>query len=216
VTTLEELRAALPTYARQWLDVHGSLAQRFPAVTRSVGFDDLVDGWQTDDALRVLMLEKCPPEELAELYRYGDANERRAILRSFGVLGADETAMAIARDAIRGNDPRLVVAALSSPVVEQFDGGEVDQALMKCVFMDIPLVDVPAVVERAGASAAEMLAGFVLERVTAGRSIAADVWTVIDKHPPVELLARITELTESPVPERRQAAREALAYRMSD
>ena len=71
-----------------------------------------------------------------------------------------------------------------------------------------PLDGLPA---RATPETARMLAAFVHERVAAGRDIPAEVWTVIDRHPPVDELAAIEAERASRYADRREAAERALA-----
>lgn len=220
MTSLDTLRSDLDEPTRAWLvetsqkvTADPSLIGRvFPAVTRNVSAG-------SDDAVRMLLLAalgEAAVEEIPNLYRFGDVNEKRAILRSFNVLSMTDVYVDIARDAFRTNDPRLVVAAASAPVVERLTADEVDQAVMKCVFMDIPLASVPDLVARSRAETSRMLAGFVLERVTAGRTIAADVWNVIDRFPPQDLLDAVAALQNSTVDEQREAARAALSLRTKE
>jgi ribosomal protein L18 len=140
------------------------------------------------------------------------------VLRRFEVSDAVDLDLDIdldiVRDAIRSNDPRLVVAAASRPVIAHLSDNEVGQALVKCVFMEVPLARVAGLTERAGADAADMLAGLVVERVTAGRSVSPDVWTIIDRYPPVDKLQALAELATSPVEEQRRAAVSAMSQRV--
>ena len=50
--------------------------------------------------------------ELAELYRYGDAAERRGVLRALPYLDLGDRGLGLIDDAIRTNDTRLIAAAL--------------------------------------------------------------------------------------------------------
>jgi hypothetical protein len=175
----------------------------FPAVARRVG--------ARHEEARIQLLEALPDRaELADLYRYGDAHERRAVILAI-VGSSGEEDLALVRDAFRSNDPRLVTAAAAA--AGQLADDEVDQVLMKCVFMGIPLEQVPMLADRATGKTARMVAGFVLERVCAGRDVAPDVWAVIDRYPPEAELAQIGEQLHAPDPERRRAASAALAQR---
>lgn len=131
--------------------------------------------------LRLLQaLESHLDEELPDLYRFGDTNERVAILHALPALDAD---IDLARDALRTNDVRLVKAALNDYTYQRLSSSEIDHAIMKCVFMDIPLGSVPGLIDQATESTSRMLADFVDERTVAGRSIENDVFTIIERFP---------------------------------
>src|SRR5699024_5290593 len=72
-----------------------------------------------DDAVRgvlitVLAEAQDDPErtlgELADLYRYGDGDEKRAVLRALDLFGPE--AGTLVEDALRTNDIRLIAAAM--------------------------------------------------------------------------------------------------------
>ena len=58
-----------------------------------------------------------------------------------------------------------------------------------------------------------MLGRYVHERIAAGRTVPADVWPLIDRHPPAAELEAIEAELQSPHPDRRSAAAAALAGR---
>jgi hypothetical protein len=49
--------------------------------------------------------------------------------------------------------------------------------------------------------------------VAAGRDVPAEVWLVIDRHPPADEIAAIEAELDSPFPDRSEAARRALSAR---
>jgi hypothetical protein len=226
-----QLRAALvhrlDPQAAAWLEAaEGAVARdpaeiraRFPQVGRRLGRDPLVEGWTVDDAGRALLLVALGPDvtgELADLYRYGDAAERRGVLRALDVLdltGHEELARGLVADALRTNDLRLVGAALGTWSVAHLGDDAFAHAVLKCVFSGVPLAGIPGLAGRATPGLARMLASFAHERIAAGRTVPAEIWPVIDAHPPAEELAAITEELSSPVADRRQAAAAALAQR---
>src|SRR3954469_16230164 len=160
--TFEELSAALEARAKpeglDWLreasaavaaDVT-AIRSRFPMVGRKVGREPLaadadpadVHGWTIDDAARVLLLLAgggAAEGELAELYRYGDAAERRGVLRALPFLDVGERALYLIDDAIRTNDTRLIAAALGPYATEHLPDAGYDQAVLKCVFVGVPI-----------------------------------------------------------------------------
>ena len=211
-----------------------ALATLFPAVGRHLGRQPLTSddhecngtgggergygyGLTVDDAGRVLLiLAAGAGDELGDLYRYGDAAERRGVLRSLDLIpepGA--TGLALVEDAIRTNDPRLLAAALGPYGLRHLDDEALDQAVLKCVFVGVPLAALPAdpLAERTTPALARMLAAYVRERVAAGRDVPPDVWPLIDAHPPKDELAAIETELDHPVPARRAAAAAALAHR---
>jgi hypothetical protein len=197
----------------------GTLATSFPAVGRHVGREPLEPGdgdygWTVDDAGRVLLILAAEDPELDDLYRYGDAAERRGVLRSLAMLDPD-AALSLVEDAVRTNDPRLLAAALGSYGLTRLDDEALNQAVLKCVFVGVPLAALPAgpLAARTTPALARMLAAYVRERVAAGRDVPPDVWPVIDTHPPPDELAAIEAELDHPVPGRRQAAAAALAER---
>jgi hypothetical protein len=196
----------------------------FPTVGRKVGREPLdpragaddVHAWTIDDAARTVLLVELGPTietELDDLYRYGDAAERRGILRALPYLPIEERAIDIVEDAIRSNDTRLIAAALGPYATWHLDDPGYDQAVLKCVFCEVPIAPLDGLPGRATADGARMLAAFVHERIAAGRDVPGEVWTVIDRHPPGEELRSIESELQSPFDDRRRAAERALASR---
>jgi hypothetical protein len=203
-----------------------------PAPTATVGVaprpgrggaagDADVHQWTVDDAGRAVLLVAAGERvwgELEELYRFGDAAERRGILRALHLLPpppADRADLGerLVDDAVRTNDPRLLAAALGPYAVERLGEEAFDQAVLKCVFVGVPLAGIEGLPERATPSLARMLATYARERVAAGRDVPADVWPLIEAHPPPDELAALEAEAHHPVASRRRAAAAALAQR---
>jgi hypothetical protein len=199
-----------------------AIRTRFPMAGRKLGRGPLdpdadpddVHAWTIDDAARTLMLIALGDhsEELPDLYRFGDAAERRGLLRALPYLRIGADAMAIVDDAIRTNDTRLVAAALGPWATRHLDDAAYDQAVLKCVFIGVPIAPLDGLPARATPETARMLAAFVHERVAAGRDVPAEVWDVIDRHPPADELAAIEAERSSEFEDRRQAAERALRH----
>jgi hypothetical protein len=234
---VKELAAALEERARTeglaWLrEASASVAgdpaairSRFPMVGRKVGREPLdpdadpadVYAWTIDDAARTLLLRamgEAAEGELAELYRYGDAAERRGVLRALPYLELGDRGLSLTEDAIRTNDTRLIAAALGPYATEHLPDAAYDQAVLKCVFVGVPITGIDGVPERVTPDGARMLGAFVHERVAAGRDVPAEVWTVIDRYPPAAEIAAIESELESTFEDRRAAAERALAHRI--
>ncbi|CAL9654299.1 EboA domain-containing protein [Streptomyces sp. enrichment culture] len=167
-----------------------AVAALFPAAGRKCGRDELTDpgpelaGWTVDDAARVLLLTALPlhgaalAEQVTALYWNGAAAERRAVLRALAHLDIGSAAVDLLHDALRTNDPRLIAAAVG-PGARHLDDGMWRQAVLKCVFMDIPLTAVADLDRRADGELARMLADLDDERRAAGRSLPDDATVLL-------------------------------------
>jgi hypothetical protein len=180
------LDTALETVSRQ----PSAIGRLFPAAGRRCGRWMLAspEGWSVDDAARVVLLDRLPREaaaaEIEALYRYGDAAEKRAVLRALPLLRLPApVAGPLLLDALRTNDTRLVAAALG-PAAKALPAPAWRQGVLKAVFMQLPLSGVADLDARADAELATMLAGLAEERRAAGRTLAADA---------TELLHRLQE-----------------------
>jgi len=190
------------------------IAVLFPAVGRNVGRG------QPEDAGRARLLAALPlrgPRLTAEvelLYRHGDAAERRGVLRALHLLeGIGAEALPLVEDALRSNDVRLIEAAVQDYGAARLGDHAWRHAVVKCVFVGVPLDRVARLDERADTELAQMLLDLAHERVAAGRAVPADVWRVVDRFPALLASAAIWCELESDVPERRAAAAAALADR---
>lgn len=167
------------------------IRERFPAAAREVartpgtspepGVDRL------EDQVRVRLLAALAgaladdPErlagELADLYRYGDADERRAVLLGLGepvLAGVGDRCLDLLRDALRTNDPRLVAAALGPYAADHLDAPAWRQGVLKCLFVGVPLQHVAGLAARADGELRRMVADYAAERRAAGRPVPAD------------------------------------------
>lgn len=236
------VRAEVPPPGRAWLDdavaqVRSDPARvraLFPAAGRRCGREVLVAGdelglhWGTvDDVARAEMLRamSLPAAELADevraLYRYGDAAEKRGVLRALHLVdtparddGIGDRCVDLLEDALRSNDMRLVAAALGAYGASYLSASTWRHGVLKCLFLGVPLQAVAEIDRRADDELARMLAGFALERVTAGRDVPADVWRVLDRFPAAVDGSGLLDAARSPVRERREAARRALGDRV--
>ncbi|WP_117214938.1 TIM barrel protein [Allorhizocola rhizosphaerae] len=137
----------------------------FPAVRRHVGRE------RADDA-RVRLLAAAP-EWAEELYRYGDNDEKRAVL--LGLPAIDDTGrhVELLHDALRSNDTRLISAALG-PYSAHLDPAAWRHGVLKAVFMGLHLSTVHDLDRRADAELGRMLDGLHREREAARRTMPAD------------------------------------------
>lgn len=219
-------------------DDPAALAMLFPAAARNCGREPLAGphsgaqpssaeqpaaeeqlaaGWTADEAARALLLLAVRADHTGlgkicgEVYRYGDAAEKRAVLRALAVLDLGDHGLPLVRDALRGNDTRLIAAALGPYAAQRLDDAGYRQAVLKCVFTGIPLSAVSGLASRADPQLAAMLADFARERVAAGRDVPADVWPLLARYPAAVEAAGLREELNSPAEPRRDAASRALA-----
>jgi hypothetical protein len=225
------IRMLAPAEGVRWLEEKvegvaedpGAIMAAFPAVGRKVGRTTLdpeadphdLHAWRLDDAGRTLLLVALGDRlggELEELYRYGDADERRGVLRALPLLPVGASAVPLVEDALRTNDTRLITAAMGPYAFDHLDDATLAQGVLKYVFLGIPISPLTSLNERATPEMARMLANYAHERVAAGRDVPAEVWPVIERFPPEEELNAIVAELDHPVGERRRAAERALAH----
>lgn len=194
----DALRSRLPAAARAWLSDATAAVRDCPdhmdtllaVAGRACGRGPLPGGpavaaWSTDDAVRVLLLTSlpCRGHELASLltrlYRNGDAAERRGVLRSLSFFGTPHALGArtvpLVEDALRTNDPRLVGAAVGDYARRHLAAPAFHHALLKCVFLGIPLATVAPPPVPDAPELLRMMGDFAAERRAAGRPVPSDV-----------------------------------------
>lgn len=210
------LRRHLSPQGADWLasavaDVQRSptaLAAAFPAVSRRCGRAPLADGDDhglhhgcVDDAARAVLLQALTSGggELVgvveALYRYGEAGEKRGVLRAAHLLddpvrpgGLGAALLPAVHDGLRTNDVRIVAASLGEYGARHLPDDSYRQAVVKCVFVGVPLSAVRRLGERQDAELARMLVDLAHERTAAGRPVPSDVRAVVAAFP--ESLAR--------------------------
>jgi L-ribulose-5-phosphate 3-epimerase len=176
-----------------------AIRRLFPAVGRKVGRQALrpgpdpdglvhgtVDDLARDRLLRVLgeVLSAAElDEEVLALYRYGDAAERRAVLRGLHMLPETvvPTGLQIVQDALRTNDVRLVAAAMGPFAAAHLDAHSWRHGVLKCLFTGVPVAAVAQLAERTDAELLRMVADYAAEREAAGRDVPADAQAILQE-----------------------------------
>ncbi|MDH6438788.1 hypothetical protein M2158_007329 [Streptomyces sp. SAI-144] len=193
------LSAGLDASARGWLDEAAAaiaadattIRRLFPAARRRCGHSRLNDHWTVDEAARAVLLTALPlrgrhlADEVTSLHRHGDPAEQRAVLRTLPLLDLGDLALPLVREALRGNDTTLIEAALGPYATQYLPDPEYRQAVLKCVFCEIPLDRVHGLTARADRELARMLADFAHERLAAGRDVPQDIRPVVRTFPDV-------------------------------
>jgi hypothetical protein len=117
-TSAAEPRSTPPTWPAVAVPGRGPFVRADP---------DGAHGPTLDDAVREVLVEALGEalaedrsrlvEETSDLYSYGDADEKRAVLRALPVLDIGDRALPLVTDALRTNDVPLVAAALGPSAV---------------------------------------------------------------------------------------------------
>lgn len=173
---------------------------RFPAAAREIGRTPGTSpepgADRVEDNVRVQLLgalgrglagdADALSAEIHDLYRFGDADERRAVLLGLGhlsrVLG--DRAVDLLQDALRTNDPRLVAAAMGT-YAARLDDAAWRQAVLKCLFVGVPLRLVDGLEIRADDELRRMVADYAAERRAAGREVPADALPLLPDPAPL-------------------------------
>jgi hypothetical protein len=164
-----------------------TIERHFPAAARTAARE----GRDGDAAREELLLAIPGPaasvvDIVRRVYEHGDPAERRAVLLALPALDAPgranaigDAALPIVRDALRTNDTRLVAAALGPYAAGHLDDAAWRQAVLKVIFMGIPVEQVAGLAERSDAELARMVRDFAAEREAAGRVVPPDALTVL-------------------------------------
>lgn len=185
--------AGLPVPARSWIDTAvaeigrspDKIVELFPGATRGVAGSSDAALLAREKLFTALVAEgdTVAAPLIEKLYRWGDSDERLAVLRGLeiaalnGQLGSDActTGVALVEDALRCNEPRLVAAALGGFAARYLSQHAWRHGVMKLIFMEVPLRAVAGLHNRADAELGRMANDYVSERCAAGRSVSDDV-----------------------------------------
>ncbi|MFF5212570.1 hypothetical protein [Streptosporangium sp. NPDC000396] len=184
MTTPERLRAALrETPGAASLDAAlAAAAERpetvrrsFPAAGRHAGREALpgAPGWTADEAARALLLAALPPDRAAvtcELYRYGDADEKRAVLKCVFVTPPLLEGSGFSLPSAEVGDGQALPVSNNETVSRKRFPCRVNPTVPSLDLMAVPLAVVDGLEERADSELGAMLAAFADERGAAGRS----------------------------------------------
>jgi len=170
-----------------------SIRVRFPAAARTIARTTADPGdlgrFRAEDQVRLSLLEtfaevtsdqEALVQEIEDLYRYGDGDERRAVLLALSHLPIDDRGIEMVQDALRSNDPRLVVAALGDYGHQHLDPAAWRQGVLKCLFMGVPLDLITGLSSRLDQTLRDMVAAYAQERTAAGRAVPADAQRILD------------------------------------
>ncbi|NUS42042.1 MAG: EboA domain-containing protein [Terrabacter sp.] len=185
----EGARAQLDALTAEVSEDPSRLGRTFPATARKTGRGPLpgADDVLLEDAVRVSLVRAAArsldPDallaELREVYRYGDSDEKRAVLHALAGAPDEVDGTDLLLDALRTNDTRLVAAAMG-PHSDRLDDDSWRQGVLKCLFTGVPVAAVTGLARRADRELAEMVQRYQREREAAGRDVPPDVQAVLD------------------------------------
>ncbi|WP_199923584.1 EboA domain-containing protein [Streptomyces cellulosae] len=189
----------LDDHARIWLEDSAAkvaaeaaaIRRLFPAVRRRCGNGRLTDYWTVDEAARAVLLTALPlrgqalADEVTHLHQHGDPAEQRAVLRTLSLLDLADLALPLVRESLRSNDSTLIEAAVGPYAAARLPDAEFRQAVLKCVFYEIPLHRVHGLDTRADRELARMLAALAHERIVAERDVPHDIRPMVRAFPDV-------------------------------
>jgi hypothetical protein len=165
----------------------------FPAAARELGRDPVSTDPGRDrleDRVRIALLEALAAAladdrgrlatEVRDLYRFGDADERRAVILALHPTGLGDDLVDLVHDALRTNDPRLVAAAMGPVGAASLDDDAWRQGVLKCLFTEVSLSLVAELDRRTDARLRTMVEAYAAERAAAGRDLSPDVLRMLD------------------------------------
>jgi hypothetical protein len=114
---------------------------------------------------------------VADVYRGGDTDERRAVLRALPLLPAAERFVALAADACRTSVlPIFEAIACENPFpARHLSALHFNQMILKALFLDVSLARVLDLDGRRTAELTRMARDYAQERRAAGRAVSTDL-----------------------------------------
>jgi hypothetical protein len=114
---------------------------------------------------------------VADVYRRGDTDERRAVLRALPLLPAPERFTALAADACRTSVlPIFAAIACENPFpARHLSALHFNQMVLKALFLDVSLARVIGLGGRRSAELTRMARDYAQERRAAGHAVSADL-----------------------------------------
>jgi hypothetical protein len=163
--------------ARVTLDVPPDLAAARPHLTLA----DYLRLWLLLEALP----QVAPAEQadwLVQLFEAGELGEQVSILRVLSLLPEPARFLETGLQACRHNSRDVFEAIVCENgfLIDHFPPLNFNQAIMKAIFMDVPLARIERLAERITPELRRMAAGYASERRAAGRAVPQDAQFLAD------------------------------------
>ncbi len=147
-----------------------------------------ISHWSCSDAARILLTlalvrvtEQALSSLLSEVYAHGDERERAALLMGLSLLDQDGQWSIEAEDCCRTNSLILLAAiGMMNPYpAGHFSSRAFNQLALKSLFLGLNIANIQGLRGRRNSELSMMCAGFIDERVAAGRDYPISIWLAI-------------------------------------
>lgn len=152
------------------------------------GVSSEISHWLCSDAARILLAlalvsvtEQALPSLLSELYANSDERERAALLMGMSLLDQNGQWSTEAEDCCRTNSLILLAAiGMNNPYpARHFASRAFNQLALKSLFLGLNIANIQGLRGRRNSELSMMCAGFIDERVAAGRDYPISIWLAI-------------------------------------
>jgi hypothetical protein len=176
--------------------------------------------WTVDQAARVLLVLRHPAEDVAkyvetldQLFAAGEVHELIALYQGLPLYPHQSAHALRCAEGIRTNIQSVFTAiAHCNPFPsEELNDDQLNQLILKCQFVGVPLDPVVGLDTRCNAKLAKMLDDFAHERWAAKRSVSPELWRCVAPFADDVMLADLEKVLTTGTEIERAAATLALA-----
>jgi hypothetical protein len=149
------------------------------------------DAWTREEAARTYLLLQRDSRnrdrwlrEITMLFEHADLGEQVALYRALPVLPNPDALVDRCAEGIRSNvtDVFRAVAHRNPYPSENLPDAAWNQMVLKALFVEAGLAGVVGLAERGNPALARMLCDYAKERWAAGRTVPAEMWSVVGPH----------------------------------
>lgn len=169
------LFASVPRRLGAAAEVRPSVPVDLPPARAHWTLTDYARLWLMARALSLLARSEGPAFVL-RLFEAGELGEQVSVLRVLGALPEPERFLEVGLQACRANARDVFEAIVcENPYLSaHFPELNFNQAVMKAIFMEVPVARIEALASRRTPELARMASGYVSERLAAGRPVPPD------------------------------------------